>query len=144
MASVNDVGVAGQPLSTPPLTGWQAAVRNAFNSSDVTVDARIAAAATVTTAALVMNTAGGWTGSGTVTKQGKLVTMGFSGSKASFAANETLATVPAGYRPAALVWFAGGNASGSPIVMKVNPDGTVQVALSGTNGVLGSATWPIP
>lgn len=42
MGSVNDIGVAGKPLNQPPLTAWQAAVRNAFNSSDLTVDARIA------------------------------------------------------------------------------------------------------
>lgn len=39
---VNDVGVAGQPATN--LTAWQRAVRDALNSSDTTVDARIAAA----------------------------------------------------------------------------------------------------
>jgi hypothetical protein len=43
MASVNDVGVPGQPMNNPPLTPWQTAVKAAFNSSDVTVDARVAA-----------------------------------------------------------------------------------------------------
>lgn len=33
MATVNDIGVPGQPLSTPPLTAWQAAVRDALNAN---------------------------------------------------------------------------------------------------------------
>ena len=32
MATINDIGVPGQPLSTPPLTAWQAAVRDRFNT----------------------------------------------------------------------------------------------------------------
>lgn len=39
--SVNDVGVAGQPATN--LTAWQRSVRDALNSSDQPVDARIAA-----------------------------------------------------------------------------------------------------
>lgn len=46
MASVTDIGAVTNPLGGPlfggPL-GWAAAVRDALNSSDVTVDARIAA-----------------------------------------------------------------------------------------------------
>ena len=41
MASVNDIGTPGQPLSSPPLIDWAEAVRDAFNGSDVTVDQRI-------------------------------------------------------------------------------------------------------
>lgn len=32
MATINDIGVAGQPLGTPPLTAWQAAVRDHLNT----------------------------------------------------------------------------------------------------------------
>jgi microcystin-dependent protein len=45
MASVTDIGAVTNPLGGPYLggpTGWAAAVRDALNSSDVTVDARIA------------------------------------------------------------------------------------------------------
>jgi hypothetical protein len=35
MASINDIGVPGQPLATPPLTAWQAAVRDKLNNADV-------------------------------------------------------------------------------------------------------------
>jgi len=42
--SVVDIGVPGQPMNAPPLTPWQAAVRDALDSSDVTVDQRITAA----------------------------------------------------------------------------------------------------
>lgn len=42
MGSVNDIGVPGAPLSQPPLTAWQAAVRDVVSGSDVTVDQRIA------------------------------------------------------------------------------------------------------
>lgn len=41
MGSILDVGVAGQPLSSPPLTDWQKAVRDVLGGSDVAVDARI-------------------------------------------------------------------------------------------------------
>jgi hypothetical protein len=43
-SSVTAIGVPGQPMDNPPLTPWQAAVRDALNSSDVTVNARIASA----------------------------------------------------------------------------------------------------
>lgn len=43
MASVNDVGVPGQPLNTPPLTAWQAAVRDALGGSDIPVGQRAGA-----------------------------------------------------------------------------------------------------
>lgn len=34
MATVDDIGVPGQPLSTPPLTAWQAAVRDRVKPAD--------------------------------------------------------------------------------------------------------------
>lgn len=43
MGSVNDIGTPGSPLNTPPLTAWQAAVRDALNSEDVTVNDRLEA-----------------------------------------------------------------------------------------------------
>lgn len=45
MASITDIGTLTDPLSTPPMggpSGWAAAVRDALNSSDVSVDTRIA------------------------------------------------------------------------------------------------------
>jgi len=40
MPSVNDIGVPGQPMDNPPLTPWQAAVRDALNGSDIPVNSR--------------------------------------------------------------------------------------------------------
>jgi len=42
VASINDVGTPGDPLDTPPLTEWQAAVRDTLGS-DTPVDTRLAA-----------------------------------------------------------------------------------------------------
>lgn len=33
MATINDIGIPGQPLGTPPLTAWQAAVRDALTDT---------------------------------------------------------------------------------------------------------------
>lgn len=41
MASVNDIGVPGQPMNTPPLTPWQAAVRDVLDGSDVPISDRL-------------------------------------------------------------------------------------------------------
>lgn len=34
MATIDDIGVSGQPLNNPPLTAWQAAVRDKLNAHD--------------------------------------------------------------------------------------------------------------
>lgn len=44
MGSINDIGTPGSPLSTPPLTVWQAAVRDVLGGSDVPVNLKIAQA----------------------------------------------------------------------------------------------------
>lgn len=44
MGSVRDIGSPGVPLADPALTAWQAAVRDALNSTDTTVDNRISTA----------------------------------------------------------------------------------------------------
>lgn len=41
MASINDIGTPGSPMDTPPLTEWQAAVRDALNGSNAAMNARI-------------------------------------------------------------------------------------------------------
>lgn len=42
MATVDDIGVPGQPLNTPPLTAWQAAVRDRLNSTKATAAVKAA------------------------------------------------------------------------------------------------------
>ncbi len=42
MASINDIGTPGSPMDTPPLTEWQAAVRDNFNSHAGDINALIA------------------------------------------------------------------------------------------------------
>lgn len=102
---VTAIGVPGQPLNTPPLTAWQAAVRDALNSSDVPVDSRIAAA---TANATVLVTPGtGWTGSIRLRRQGGMVHCQVAGlTKASPVANEVIGTWPAGYKPASGAYAA--------------------------------------
>jgi len=98
MPSVNDIGTPGAPMTTPPLTDWQEAVRDAFNGSDVTVDARIATATATASMTLVPNT--GWTGQIVVRRDGDVVTLTVSNlTKAAPTANEPIVTIPVGYQP---------------------------------------------
>ena len=41
MATINDIGVPGQPMNNPPLTPWQAAVRDVLGT-DLPIDTRFA------------------------------------------------------------------------------------------------------
>ena len=106
MASVNDVGIAGQPLNTPPLTDWQEAVRDALNGSDVTVDARIAALTVLGT----FTPRAGWADIGggnsglNVTRHGPWVTvfgtvLRTGVNQAVGGSNVPIADVPAGFFP---------------------------------------------
>ena len=137
MGSVNDVGVPGQPLNTPPLTEWQQAVRAALNGSDVPVDTRLAAVlGTLTPAA-------GWADYGTsaggmhVTRQGALVTVNALLKRTSDLAlvvgtGVTVAVVPAGLRPAASTFgatFYQLTGTSAPLVGRLvtATDGTIQL-----------------
>ena len=55
--SILDIGTPGAPMSTPPLTAWQAAVRDALDSSDVSVNERI----NDQSASVMCTMASGWT-----------------------------------------------------------------------------------
>lgn len=129
MATINDIGTPGAPLSTPPLTGWQAAVRDAL---------------TVTQSAVTLG--GGWTGAGTAARSNKSVTLVLSLTKTTWAAGEVIATIPAGYRPPVAVWLAAVAASDASLhAVRVEVDGRVIPSLAKTGGIglTGAVTYTI-
>lgn len=100
MASIADIGVPGQPLSTPPLTEWQAAVRDAITPL-------VPQLGTVTPKAGWVDFGGSYAGLW-ATKLGRLVTIEgmlkpTSDTAVSAGTNITIADVPAGFYPARYV-----------------------------------------
>lgn len=147
MASINDVGVAGQPLGTPPLTPWQKAVRDALNGSDLTVDARIAKGApwaqwTPTTGGAVYSAVNAWWTKADVVKVVVKATVTSVSGDLSF-------TLPAQAHPD-VVGSAIGTArlisNGAAYFAFVYLAGTTtaNVRLHGTNGVLTTISPTIP
>lgn len=75
MASINDIGVPGQPLNTPPLTEWQKAVRDVLGS-DTPLNARVKATnavKTADTAGIASGGSSGFTASLTGLRVGQIV-----------------------------------------------------------------------
>lgn len=95
MATLADIGIPGQPLGTPPLTAWQAAVRDALTPLVSTMGA--------------LTPRAGWADYGSsyagmfATKQGRVVTIDAmfkpTADTALTVSSVTLADVPAGWRP---------------------------------------------
>jgi hypothetical protein len=133
MASINDIGVAGQPLDSPPLTAWQAAVRDAL-----------------TPILGVLTPRAGWADYGgtyaglMVTKQRQLVTINAAlkptaDTPVSTATGINVADLPSTFLPAAYVssagtinLVAGGVTSGCRIVVTTAGVLTIVPGVSGT------------
>lgn len=124
--SIDGIGVPGQPLGTPPLTVWQAAVRDAIKANE--------------TGLAVLTPSAGWVDYTTapgmyVTRQGRLVTIDAALSPTSNLAvtagsGIVIATIPAGFRPARGVTAPGwynyaASGMGAAAKLIIGTDGTV-------------------
>jgi len=136
MATVADIGTPGAPMDSPPLTEWQAAVRDALTPLQGLV---VPTAPWAGVGALYCTRA-----PGIVTIEGALTHT--AGLAVAVGTTYTVGTVPAGFRPtvarsaAATVWS--GSAYVAPCVADVTPGGalrfifTTAVTLAANSGAV--------
>lgn len=146
MATIDDVGVPGQPLSTPPLTEWQKAVRDAIKANQ--------AGSTITLG--TVTPVSGWADLGGMyaglqaTKQGRMVTVNAllkptSDKAVSAGVAFDVANVPAAMVPSTAVILSGiyATAGAAPLVCRftVQTSGLVQCMPAVAGTILAATGW---
>lgn len=87
---------------------------------------------------------GGWTANADTAYRRKagLVTVNLNTAKATYATNEVICSLPAGFRPDRTLYVVG-QIAGSTRLFSVHADGGVRSVGSGTTGILGTVTFPV-